>query len=42
VQGLAISLRINRNGFDIEFTAGSGNSHRDFTAIGYQDAFKHV
>src|SRR5262245_14372295 len=42
MERLAIGVGVYRNRLDIEFAAGADNTHRNLTAIGDQDAFKHI
>jgi hypothetical protein len=34
VEGLAIGLRVNRDGFDVKLATSAGDSNGDFAAIG--------
>ena len=34
VEGLAVGLRVNRDGLDVQFATGPGDSNGDFAAIG--------
>jgi hypothetical protein len=37
----AIDFGKNYNRFDTHFSAGANDAHRDFSTVGYEDAFKH-
>jgi hypothetical protein len=41
VHGIDIGLRVNGDGFDIEFFAGADDAEGDFTTVGDEDFFKH-
>ncbi len=42
MDGINVSLRINRNGPDIQFLAGANDAHCDFASVGNQDFFEHL
>jgi hypothetical protein len=41
VHGVSVCLRINGDGFDIEFLARTDDPEGNFATVGYEDFFEH-